>query len=105
MTWVVILAVGAGSYVFRLGPLLLLQRVSLPESGDRAIQYAGMAAITALIATSTRQHAVGSVTVPTVLAIAAATVLAVRGASMMLLLVCGGSIYAGSIIVAQLAAR
>ena len=47
MTWVVILAVGAGSYVF----------------------------------------------------------LAVRGASMMLLLVCGGSIYAGSIIVAQLAAR
>ena len=28
MTWVVVLAVGAGSFVFRLGPLLLFQRIS-----------------------------------------------------------------------------
>ena len=27
MTWVVVLAVGAGSFVFRLGPLLLFQRI------------------------------------------------------------------------------
>ena len=35
MTWVVILAVGLGSFAFRLGPLLLFQRVSLTERGDR----------------------------------------------------------------------
>ena len=27
MTWVVVLAVGAGSFVFRLAPLLLFQRI------------------------------------------------------------------------------
>ena len=31
MTWLVILAVGAGSFLFRLVPLLVLHRVSLPE--------------------------------------------------------------------------
>ena len=36
MTWLVILAVGAGSFVFRLGPLLVLQRVALSDRGDRA---------------------------------------------------------------------
>ena len=33
MTWVAILAVGAGSYLFRLGPLLVFERISLTERG------------------------------------------------------------------------
>lgn len=105
MIWVVILAVGAGSYAFRLAPLLLLERVSLSERSDRVVRYAGISAITALIATSSRQHAAGTAVVPTVLALAAAIALAARGASMMLLLAGGGGIYAGSVVVLQLAGR
>ena len=89
MTWLVILAVGLGSFAFRLGPLLLFQRVSLSERGDRVIRDAGTAAITALIVISSKQSATGSATVPTVLAVAAAVVLAARGASMLRLLACG----------------
>lgn len=44
MTWVVVLAVGAGRLVFRLG---LLQRISLVGRADRVIRDAGNAAITA----------------------------------------------------------
>ena len=60
MTWVVVLAVGAGSFVFRLGPLLLLQRISLTERADRVIRHAGTAAITALIVVSTKNSATGT---------------------------------------------
>ena len=105
MTWVVILAVGAGSFVFRLGPLLALQRISLTDRGDRVIRHAGTAAITALIAVSTRQSATGGALTPTMLAMAAAIGLAARGASMLRLLVCGGGIYAGSVIVMGLLSR
>jgi branched-subunit amino acid transport protein len=105
MTWVVILAVGAGSFVFRLGPLLMLQRVPLTERGDRIIRHAGTAAIAALIAVSARQSASGSATIPTVLAMATALGLAARGASMLRLLLCGGGIYAGSVVVMGLLAR
>ncbi len=105
MIWVVIFAVGAGSYVFRLGPLLLLERVSLSERSDRVIRYAGISAITALIATSSRQHATGTAVVPTVLALAAAIALAARGAPMMLLLAGGGGIYAATVVGMHLAGR
>lgn len=105
MTWVVVLAVGLGSFAFRLGPLLLFERVSLSERGDRVIRHAGIAAITALIAVSTRQHATGDAVAPTILAVSAAIVLAARGASMVRLLICGGGIYAGSVIVMGLLGR
>ena len=105
MTWVVILAVGLGSYVFRLGPLLLLERVSLSERGDRVIRDAGTAAITALIVAASKQSASGSAALPTVLAVAMAIVLAARGASMLRLLVFGGAIYASSVILVDLLTR
>jgi branched-subunit amino acid transport protein len=103
--WVVIFAVGAGSYAFRLGPLLLLEQVSLSERTDRVIRYAGISAITALIATSSRQHATGSAVLPTVLAMAVGLALAARGASMMLLLAGGGATYAGAVVVLHLVGR
>ena len=79
MTWVVVLAVGAGSFVFRLGPLLLLQRISLTERADRVLRHAGNAAITALIVVSTKNSATGTAAMPTLLAVAAGVVLAARG--------------------------
>ena len=105
MTWVVILAVGLGSFVFRLGPLLLFQRISLSERGDQVIRDAGTAAITALIVVSTRQGATGNATVPTVLAVGVGVVLAARGASMLRLLVCGGGIFASAAVVLDLLVR
>ena len=105
MTWLVILAVGCGSFVFRLGPLLVFERIVLTERGERVIRHASMAAITALIMVSTKHSASGTAAMPTVLSVAVAVVLAARGASMLRLLVCGGGIYACSVIVVDLLAR
>ena len=98
MTWLVMIAVGLGSYLFRLGPLLVLQRVSLSDRADQLIRHAGTAAITALIVVSTKQSATGSAAVPTVIAVSVAAVLAARRASMLRLLTIGGAIYAGSLV-------
>lgn len=105
MTWLVILAVGVGSFVFRAGPLLLLQRKPLRDAGDRVIRHASAAAITALIALATRQSAAGGTVVPALLAVGVAIVLAAHDASMLRLLVCGGAIYAGSAVVIDLLGR
>lgn len=94
MTWIVVLAVGAGSFLFRVGPLLAFQRVSFSARAERLIRYAGTAALTALIAVSTRRTAVGTATVPAVLAVALGVVLAARGASMARVLLAGGALYA-----------
>jgi branched-subunit amino acid transport protein len=102
MTWVVILAVGLGSFAFRLGPQLLLERVTLPDSADRMIRHAGTAALTALIVTATKQNASGNALAPTLLAVGVATVLVARGGSMLRLLVCGGGVYAAATIAAGL---
>jgi branched-subunit amino acid transport protein len=102
MTWLVIVAVGLGSFVFRVGPQLLVERVTLSERSDRLVRDGGAAAITALIVVSTRQSASGNATVPTVLAVAVGVVLAARGASMLRLLVCGGSVYACATLVTGL---
>ena len=105
MTWVVVLAVGAGSFAFRLGPLLLLQRLSLTPRADGVIRHAGIAAITALIVVSTRSNATGMALVPTVLAVAAGVVLAARRASMLRLVVHGGGVYFCAQLVIGLLAR
>ncbi len=105
MTWVVVLAVGAGSFAFRLGPLLLLQRLSLTPRADGVIRHAGIAAITALIVVSTKSSATGTAVIPTVLGVAAGVVLAVRGASMLRLVVSGGGVYFSTHLVIGLLAR
>ena len=105
MTWIVMVAIGAGSYLFRVGPLLALQRVSLSDRTDGLIRHAGTAAITALIVLSTKQSATGSAAIPTVLAVSCAAVLAARRASMLRLLTIGSAIYAGSLIAIAAIAR
>jgi branched-subunit amino acid transport protein len=104
-TWLVILAVGAGSFAFRLVPLLVLQRATLSERTDRVIRHAGTAAIAALIALSTRQAAQQGTMVPAMLAVGAGVVLAARRASMLQIIVVGGALYAAGVIVLTLVAR
>ena len=98
MTWLVVLAIGAGSYLFRVGPLLLLRRGGLSDHSDRLIRHAGTAAITALIVVSATGAAAAGMAVPTIVAMAVGTVLAARGASMVQLLVVGGSLYAAAAV-------
>jgi branched-subunit amino acid transport protein len=102
MTWLVMLAVGAGSYVFRVGPLFLLQRIAPSERASRLIRNAGTAVITALIVVAAKGNATGTATVPTLLAMAVAVVLAARGASMMRLLAGGGSAYVLTMVISSL---
>jgi branched-subunit amino acid transport protein len=97
-TWLVIIAVGAGSFLMRLGPLLLLQRAELSEQTDRWIRYAGLAAISALIATSTRQAAHGASLLPALLAVGVGVGLAARRASMLRLIGIGGGLYAAATV-------
>lgn len=94
MTWLVVLAVGLGSYAFRVGPLLLLERRPLGDTGNRMIRHAGTAAITALIAVSATHSAAGSGAIPTIVAVAVALVLTVRSASMLRIVAVGGAVYA-----------
>jgi branched-subunit amino acid transport protein len=102
-TWAVILAVSAGSLLFRVGPLLLLQRKRLSESSDRAIRYAGLAAIAGLIGMSVQHEAQGTSTAPTLLAVAVGAVLAARDGSILRILVVGGGSYAVALAVIGLA--
>lgn len=105
MTWVVMIAVGVGSFAFRVGPLLMFERITLGDRGNRLIRHAGTAALTALIAVSARHSATGRATVPTLLAMAVAIALAARGASMLRLLLWGGGTYALAVICADLFLR
>jgi len=49
---IAVIAIGGASYLFRLGPLVALSRISLPTSVDRALGYAGPSAMTALTVTA-----------------------------------------------------
>lgn len=98
-TWVVVLAVGVGSFALRVAPLLVLQRVRLSDRVDRTIRHAGLAAMAGLIATSVRHAAQESAAAPTLLAVAFGALLAIRGGSMLRIIVSGGAIYAGAMVV------
>jgi branched-subunit amino acid transport protein len=98
MTWLAILAVGAGSFMFRLAPLMVFERITLTERGDRLIRHAGTAVITALIVMTTKHSASGGSLVPTLLAVSVGIVLAARGSSMPRLLLSGSAVYFASTI-------
>ena len=50
--WIVVLAVGAGSYLFRVSMLLLAARVGLPPVVERAARFAVPVSFAALAATA-----------------------------------------------------
>jgi branched-subunit amino acid transport protein len=55
-TWVAVLAVGGGSYLARLLPLLVRRAAETGPRVQRRLGYAGVAAITALVAAALRHH-------------------------------------------------
>ncbi len=56
MMLVVVLAVGAGSYLLRSGPLLLHGRVRLPAWVDRAAFLAATSALAAVVTSAVMHH-------------------------------------------------
>ena len=101
-TWLVVLAVGAGSYLLRIGPLLVLERARPSAELERTIRHGGLAAIAALVALSTRDVASGGSPVAAVMATGVAAVLAARGTPMLRLLALGGLTYAVAVVAGEL---
>lgn len=105
MTWIVVLAVGAGSFLLRVMPLLLLERRPLGPVGERTVRHAGIAAITGLIAVSTTHSAERGNALPALLALAAAMSITVRGHSMVRTVLTGSAVYATALVAIDLITR
>jgi branched-subunit amino acid transport protein len=95
-TLLVMVAVGLGSYAFRVVPVALLRGAALSQGQERLIRDAGLAAVTALVVTSTRHAATGSAAWPTLGAVAAALAVAAgkNKPSTARLMVVGVAVYA-----------
>lgn len=94
MTWVTMVLVGLGSYAFRVTPLLVLPRLTLSPRVERAVRHGGSSAITALVVASVAHRGSTGDLGPTLLAVGVGLVLAMRGASMLRIVIIGGSAYA-----------
>jgi branched-subunit amino acid transport protein len=104
-TWLVIAAVGAGSYVTRALPVLLGARWTNTPRVERTIACAGTAALAALIASGFRRAATTPAdSAAVVLAAAVALYIALRGGSMARILLLGGLAYGVALVSAWLLA-
>ena len=92
--WIAILAVGAASYVFRVVPLLLADRLRLGPGFDRAVRHAGAAILAALLVDSVRANLHGGRPVAAAVAIVVGFAIAVRGASMLRIVAVGAAAFA-----------
>jgi branched-subunit amino acid transport protein len=103
MTWLAVIAVGLGSYLLRVIPLVVLPRVALPASFDRVVRHAGLAAITALLVASVTGQAATGELLPTLVAVTVAIVLAIRGATMLNVVFVGGLVYVAVLLASSAA--
>jgi branched-subunit amino acid transport protein len=92
-TWFVVLAVGLGSFLFRVVPLSLAGRLDESERFDRLIRRAGVATLTALLVTSFDHGAQAGNDIALAAALAVGFVLSVRGGSMLRVVLVGGAAY------------
>jgi branched-subunit amino acid transport protein len=104
-TWLVMMAVGAGSYAMRALPVLLNARWTSSPRAERTIAHAGTAALAALIAVGFRRAATTPTdTAAVVLAAVVALYIAVRGGSMARILLMGALAYGTALASAWLLA-
>ena len=82
MTWVVIVSVGVGSYLFRVAPLVLLAGRTPPGWVDRLLSHASSAALATLVVSSLRHATTTATPAVALIAVAAGAVVALRGGSM-----------------------
>ena len=96
-TWIAVLVAGLGSYAFRMGPLLLGNRLRLSEHSHYILRHAGMGGMAALLASSILGFgsAGGAGAIAAVLvAVVAAGLVAWRGRSMTVVVLAGSALYA-----------
>jgi branched chain amino acid efflux pump len=87
--WIAIIAVGLGSYSMRVGPLLLRNHFEPRPVIDELIRHAGVAAVTALLVTSSLRVVDRGPLLPVVAALAVGSVLAWRGKPMYAIVTAG----------------
>jgi branched-subunit amino acid transport protein len=95
-TWIAIVGVGLGSYILRLVPLLVGERVRWSARVDRAIGHAGLAALSALVVGGLQHHDGGGrpgAMLWALGALATAALIARRGGSMLRIVVAGLAAY------------
>lgn len=92
-SWLVVLAVGAGSYVMRVAPLLFSDRLEASARFDNLIRHAGSAALTALIVTSTVRAGNSFAWLPILASVAAGLAVAARHGSMLRVVGIGLAVY------------
>ena len=93
-TAIAMLAVGLVSYVFRVVPLLTVERLRIGPSVLRTIRHGGAAAVTALFVTALIGGSHVSFDPALVLAAGASLWLAARGAAMLRIVMFGATAYA-----------
>ena len=95
-TLLVVLAVGAGSYLMRSGPILWHRRAQPPPWVDRAALLAATAALSAVVTSAVLHHERAGhpeARAAAIVAVAVALVLAARRVSMLRVIVAGLAIY------------
>jgi branched-subunit amino acid transport protein len=98
--WVAVAVIGLVSYAFRLGPVVVLQHLGLPDRVDRALTYAGPSAMVAITVSSITRHQANHGTPATVAAVVALVVaggLAVRGRPLLAVVAAGTLVYAAAL--------
>lgn len=103
MIWLAMILTGAGSYLLRVVPLVVLPRVTLSPRVERAARHAGLAAITALVVSAVTHRVDAGDFLPTLIAVAVALALTVRGAAMLRVVAAGGLAYVAVLAVAATA--
>lgn len=105
--WFAVLAAGLGSYLLRVLPLLLGDRLHLSPRAEEGLRHAGMGGMTALLVLgvlAVLQPASGLPVLPTLVALCVASACAALGRSMLTTVVAGAGAY-GVALLAGVAAK
>jgi branched-subunit amino acid transport protein len=106
-TWIAVIMVGAGSYLFRYAPVVALHRVSVPPLVERALSYAGASAMTAMLVSALVHHGRTTSVVASVGAVCAVLVagaVAMRKRSFGLVVLAGLGTYGAALVIETLVA-
>lgn len=92
--WIAVLAVGLFSYTLRIIPFVLAERVPMSPGVETGVRHAGIGAIAALLIGSVTSPSLAGDVVPTLVALAVASLLAWTGRSLALVLAAGAVAFA-----------
>jgi branched-subunit amino acid transport protein len=102
-SWLVFVTVGLGSFLMRVVPLVARSGTAMSPRLERSVHHGGTAAVTALVVTTTAGAGQGPTPlVAVVAAVVAGLVLAMKGRSMLFVVVFGTGVAAGATLFVML---